>query len=248
LPGYNASVANIGANVQSETAGVLPDDVKRQIEQAAAERGVATGSPGSDNSNASMLQALGLTSLDLTNLGQTNLLRQLPALPGAPIAANPGFYVTPQQQYESGLQNSLFQSAPDPMAAGKAGMAAAAAGFGAGRGGAGGPALPGFDTTAQDNWWNQPGPGTAGGGSTAPGGGGTYIGGVYYGPGQQPGNEQTLNDITQSYADTVYGQPTTPSSGDGTAGSEIDQSQPALYDYTGGDNFDNYQYSGDYQG
>lgn len=224
LPGYAASIGNIGANIQSETAGEVPEDVRRQLEQEAAERGIATGSPGSDNANASLLDQFGLTSLQLTNMGQGNLQDILPTLPGAGIAANPGFYTTPQQQYEAGLQNSIFQSAPDPAAAAKAGVNAVAGGFAAGRG-SGGVSLPGFNSTAGNDWWNQPAAGgTAGGGSTNPGGGGSYIGGVYYGPGQAPGNGDLIGNILQSYAPTVYGgnDPT-----DKIMGQDIDNSQPA---------------------
>lgn len=228
LPGYAASIGNIGANIQSETAGEVPEDVRRQLEQEAAERGISIGSPGSDNANASLLDNFGLTSLQLTNMGQGNLQNILPTLPGAGIAANPGFYTTPQQQYEAGLQNSIFQSAPDPAAAAKAGVNAVAGGFAAGRGSGGALSLPGFNSSAGTDWWNQSSPGTVVGNS---GGGGTYIGGVYYGPGQAPGNGDLLGDILQSYAPTVYGNNTqTP-----TAGDEIEQSQPAMAGLSGFD-------------
>jgi hypothetical protein len=243
LPGYAGSLTNIGANIGSETAGELPDVVKRQLAQAAAERGIATGGAGSDNSNASYLQSVGLESLDLTGLGQSQFQSILPSLPGNAIAQNPLSYVTPGQNYEAGLQNSIFASAPDPASAARASLGAVAGGFNQGRGSMGAPGLAGFDSSAND-WWNQPaGAGTAGGGTTGPGGGGTYIGGVYYGPGQGPGNQDLLGGILKSYAPTVYGD-----QAGATAGDEIEQSQPAQlalggFDSgaaAGGDNAANY--------
>lgn len=184
LPGYSDSLASIGANIKSETAGELPADVLQRLQQAAAERGVATGTSGSPNNDAAYLRALGLASLDLTNMGQSNLLRQLPALPGYSVSQNPGFYVTPQQQYEADLQKSIFASAPDPRAAASASLGAARMGLGAGGAGFGaGPTAPygAGDTAAfMSQPWSAP---TVGANST---GTGTYYGGTLYPEGSQP--------------------------------------------------------------
>lgn len=109
LPGYNQSISNIGNNIASETAGQLPEDVANQIATAAAERGVATGSPGSPNSTASYLDTLGLNSLALTNMGQSNLASAEQMVPGGAISQNPAFYLTPQQQFGENLSNEQFQ-------------------------------------------------------------------------------------------------------------------------------------------
>jgi hypothetical protein len=135
LPGYNQSVANVGANVQSETAGQLPADVVQQLQYGAAERGMATGSPGSPNANAAYLRSLGLNSLQLTNTGEQNLNAATAALPGQSIAQNPNFYLNPNLQYEAGLQNSIFAAAPNPYAAAMANLGAARGGVAAGGGG-----------------------------------------------------------------------------------------------------------------
>jgi hypothetical protein len=146
LPQYNASLGNIGANINAETSGQLPADVLAQIQQQAAERGVATGSPGSPNANAAYLRSLGLTSLDLTNMGQQNLTSILPTLPGASIANNPGFYLTPGEQYNAQLENSFLAAAPNPSAAAAANLRSAGQGFGTGLGAASG-GLPPPQTT-----------------------------------------------------------------------------------------------------
>lgn len=142
LPNYAQSLGNIGTNIASETAGKLPADVVTQIAQNAAERGIATGSPGSNNSNAALLRALGLTSLNLTNMGESNLTSLLPHLPGAGIYQNPAFYPTSGQGYEAQVQNNLNAAAPDPAAAAEASLRAAGAGYGAGRGSGGGGLPP----------------------------------------------------------------------------------------------------------
>lgn len=92
LPGYATSIGNIGGNIASETAGNVPDDVKYQLAQAAAERGVATGNPGGANTNADYLRSLGLTSLGLTQTGQQNFQNILPSLPGYTLSQNPAYY------------------------------------------------------------------------------------------------------------------------------------------------------------
>ena len=105
LPGYQASVANIGNAIQSETAGQVPDDVIAQLKQQGAEGNVTTGAA----SNAAYLKALGLTSLGLQQSAASELTQQTQALPGANIAANPAYYQTQQQSYDAGLQQQVFQ-------------------------------------------------------------------------------------------------------------------------------------------
>lgn len=192
LPQYATSLTNIGGNVASETAGQLPEDVVTQLKQRAAERGVATGTSGSDNDNAAYLRALGLTSLDLTNMGQTNLLRQLTSLPGAQTYENASFYPTSGQQYESSLQSNIFAAAPDPAAAGNANLRAAQAGYGVGRGSMGG-GLP-------------PTPSYSSGGTS--GGGGYSVGLPSYGSGVNQGqtgspSQDVIDRILASYSGTV---------------------------------------------
>ncbi len=188
LPGYQQSLANVGGNIASETAGQLPPDVIRQMQQQAAERGIATGTGGSDNNNAAYLRALGLNSLSLTNMGQQNLSSILPGLPGAQISQNPNFYPTTGQAGEVGQANAVYQSAPDPHAAAAAAMAAAAGGVAAGRGFAGGGGMP---SGPASDFWN---PGT------------TTPGQVYGGSGVD--NSQVLNtaNMDQGAIDKILHQ------------------------------------------
>jgi hypothetical protein len=194
LPGYSSSVANIGANIGSETAGKLPDDVKRQIQQAGAERGIATGTGGSPNNDAAYLRALGLNSLQLTQMGQQGLNQQLGMLPGSQLYQHPGLFPSSGQQQEVDTSNAIYRSAPDPRAAAHAAMAAAASGLATGRG-AGGMNLGGGGAP-RDDFWNRSGPGTVTANST---GTGTYIGGVYYGAGQGPMGQSDVDRILKQY-------------------------------------------------
>ena len=194
LPGYHADLANIGKNITDETAGKLPQDVIDFMSQQGAERGVAIGSPGSANANAELLGALGLSSLNLTNLGQQNLSSILPSLPGAAIANNPNFYVTPEQQYQSQLQQSIFAAAPNPYAAAMAKLAAGQQGLGTGmasqRPGGGGSTSPTKTTVPGAQDFGPYGP------ANPPGMGGTgYL---------DQGNTAMLSDLAAKYDPTRY--------------------------------------------
>jgi hypothetical protein len=138
LPGYSGDLSSIGGNISSETAGKLPADVIQQIQQQAAERGVATGSPGSDNSNAALLRAMGLTSLQLTQQGQQDFSSILGSLPGYNLSQNPGLYTTPGENLSANVSESQRQ-------AGQQGLGVAQVGVrqGLGMGGGGGVTFPG---------------------------------------------------------------------------------------------------------
>ena len=124
LPGLSGYLGQAGGNVATELSGQLPQDVINQIEQAGAERGVATGSPGSPNSNAAMLKALGLTSLGLEEQGATDLSRLIGETPTGPAFNPASMLVTPEQQQQAAAANAIYKSAPDPYAAAMANLAA----------------------------------------------------------------------------------------------------------------------------
>lgn len=134
LPGYSTDINNIGSNITAETAGQLPQDVIQQLQQAGAERGVATGTQGSGANNAAYMKALGLNSLQLTNMGQSNLNAQTPNLPGAAISQNPAGYVSSALQEQSGIAGAEAAAAPNPYYAALNGFAAENAGYNQGGG------------------------------------------------------------------------------------------------------------------
>jgi hypothetical protein len=81
LPDYENLVAQRSKNIGAELRGEVPQDVVNQILQQGAERGIMTGSPGSPNSNAAMLRALGLTSREMQQQGSANLSRSISDTP-----------------------------------------------------------------------------------------------------------------------------------------------------------------------
>lgn len=86
MANYNVATAPIGADISNyyqaalsndprmaginrNLSGQVAPDVKRQMAQAAAERGIGIGSYGAGNDQSAYLRALGLTSMGLTNQG-----------------------------------------------------------------------------------------------------------------------------------------------------------------------------------
>lgn len=128
LPDYGSMVAQRSTNTGSLLRGEVPADVTRQIMQAGAERGIATGSPGSPNANAAWLQALGLTSLGLQQQGSQNLSQSIADTP-VPQLFNPASLFVPQTL------------AAQELAAAQAGLSS---GGGSARGGGGGGYITGM--------------------------------------------------------------------------------------------------------
>lgn len=145
LPGYGLDVAGIGANVGSEIQGKLPQDVIDQLTNESAARGVANGT-GAASVNQDLLKTLGLTSLNLTQLGQQGLNTQLGMLPGAALYQNPNFYPGSAQVQSADQQNKVNAAAPNPQAAAMAALHAAGSGYGVGS--VGGVSLPPATTTS----------------------------------------------------------------------------------------------------
>lgn len=111
LPNYAGMVGQRSQNTMSELQGQLPPDVIQQIAQQAAERGISGGTPGSPNSGAAYLRALGLNSLQLTQTGSQNLGQSIADTPTAEIW-NPLSLYTPQvlaQQEQSAAQAGQSQ-------------------------------------------------------------------------------------------------------------------------------------------
>lgn len=115
-------------NISSELGGNVPPDVLRQMQQQGAERGVATGTGNSANNNAAYLQALGLTSLDMQQMGQKNLSAADARNPAAPLFDPSSQLISPYQA--QGLGQSA-KSEADQVALAQQRMAMAGGGGGA---------------------------------------------------------------------------------------------------------------------
>lgn len=104
LPGYMTSMGNIGANIASETAGQVPEDVINLLKQQGAEQNVSTGA----GSNAAYLRSLGLTSLGLKDTGQKNLESILGVTPGYGVSQGHEFQTSAPLAYEANIQQQVF--------------------------------------------------------------------------------------------------------------------------------------------
>ncbi len=109
IPGGAGLEAQSSGNIGSLLSGNIPADVVRNLTQSAAERGIAMGSPGSDNSNSALLRSLGLTSLDLQGEGQKYLSAADARNPGAPIFDPTSQLLTPYQAGNLNNQNARLQ-------------------------------------------------------------------------------------------------------------------------------------------
>lgn len=104
IPGAAGLEATSSANIGSQLAGQLPPDVMALINQQGAERGIATGAPGSANANAATLRALGLTSLGQQQQGQQNLSAAYARNPAAPLFDPTSQIMTPAQAAQLNLE------------------------------------------------------------------------------------------------------------------------------------------------
>lgn len=181
LPLYGPMTQQASTDIYSNLQGQLPPDVVQQLQQRAAERGVQTGAAGGPNQNAAYLRALGLTSLDLENLGQTQLSQAVARTPTGPLFDPSKFYITPADQSQAQLLANIYASAPNPTAAAENALRLAQqgliAGHGAGAGGAGGglpgggapSTAPGGPVTTPQATVSYPGTGGGAGSPTAQG-------------------------------------------------------------------------------
>lgn len=137
LPGYQAMVGADTGNIESNLAGRIAPDVISLMQQQAAERGVETGAPGAPITDAAYLRALGLTSLQLQQLGHQQLTE---AMARTPIQQTQ----TTTTRRDLAAEKAIYASAPNPRAAAEQAIRDAQAGMGAGEVSAGRPRPGGY--------------------------------------------------------------------------------------------------------
>jgi hypothetical protein len=128
IPGEAGLEAQSSANIANLLAGQVSPSTLNLLGTQAAERGVATGSPMGAGTNASYLQALGLTSEQLQGLGQQELSAATARNPGAPLMDPTTQLLTPAALGSLSNQQASLQEA-------YAALATRAAGGGGGGGG-----------------------------------------------------------------------------------------------------------------
>jgi len=170
LPNYQGMLGQATANAGSQLRGEIPRDVINQIQQAGAERGIATGMPGSPNANAAYLRALGLTSIGQQQTGATNLHNLIADTP-VPQLFNPASLFVPERLANQELgaavagRNSIPSypsgNAYSPVPVSRWGSAAGATGWGTPSGGTpalnpwAGPQSGVTQSNAGDDWLAQ---------------------------------------------------------------------------------------------
>jgi hypothetical protein len=92
--------------IGQQIAGVVPTDVRREIQDTSAEFGVGSGMPGSGLQHNLTLRDLGLSSIQEQNQGMSNYLGFLGGT--GSLMTNPGLLADLSQS------NALYNSAPDP--------------------------------------------------------------------------------------------------------------------------------------
>lgn len=143
LPNYSSMLSANTGNILSNLQGQIPGDVSAQLQQLGAERGIATGNPGSPNSNAALLRALGQTSLGLQTQGAQQFNQAIASTPtGAQF--NPAqFLVSPAEQQQAQYAANTLAAAPNPNLAAATSLGSALSGLN--RGAASVGAAPGVN-------------------------------------------------------------------------------------------------------
>lgn len=103
IPGAAGLEKQSSTNIADALSGKLPADVINQIAQASAERGVGTGNPMGASTNADLLKAIGLNSLQLQGQGQSWLDQALGRNPSGQIANTQALVTTPAQAEQLAL-------------------------------------------------------------------------------------------------------------------------------------------------
>lgn len=218
IPGEQGLETQSSGMIGQELAGQLPQDVITQLQQQAAERGIATGSPGSDNSNAAYLRALGLTSLQEQQQGQQNLTAAEARNPAARVFDPTSQLLTPAQAGQLNNENAMLQLDWYKALTGQGG--------GRGSGGGGQPTTQDSGTTGLPSWF------PTAGGTTSPIAGPTG-GGVTQDPNYPGTSVPGLTNLTNilGTADPGYGLSPNPAGQTPFGG---DASNPNYWDFTTG--------------
>lgn len=139
-PNLSGANAGVSSAIASQLAGQLSPSTQAAIQDAGARFGVSSGMPGSGLVRNRTVRDLGITTEQQQQRGIDNYTKAIPVISGTQT-------VRPETQFAIQDRNSVYASAPDPMAAANhaeqlyskyLGLAR-----GGGGGGGGGPQLPG---------------------------------------------------------------------------------------------------------
>jgi len=125
LPGWSGNVAQAQKNMASELRGEIPVDVQQAIQSSTAAQALAGGYGDSGMAAHLTAKDLGLTSLNLTQAGETSLenwsglIDQMYAPATYNVASS---FISPQQQFQDTMMNKQAHFQRDWMAAQAAAM------------------------------------------------------------------------------------------------------------------------------
>lgn len=110
LPGYGAMRNKVTENIGSYLRGEIPIDVQRGIERRAAEKGISTGTAGSQFDEFGELRNLGITSLELQQQGLNAAGRWLESIASRTPTFNiTSMFISPQERIAVKQQENQFQ-------------------------------------------------------------------------------------------------------------------------------------------
>lgn len=132
IPGYGDITGNVAKNIQSLTAGEIPQDVQEAVTRGAAGRALSGGYGGTQAGNNLVARDLGLTSLGLTQQGLSSAeswMKTMDSLYAPGMLNLSSMFVSPMQQYQADNEQNLQQfqnqwmrsqieAMPDPAARG----------------------------------------------------------------------------------------------------------------------------------
>jgi len=108
IPGWSGMSATAGKNMASELSGQIPTDVLQQIQSSSAAQSLTGGFGGSGMAGNLTAKDLGLTSLNLTQTGQSELENWTGMVDKmfAPGQFNvSSMFVDPQTEFQDTMQN-----------------------------------------------------------------------------------------------------------------------------------------------
>lgn len=121
-PTLTSNTNQIGTNISQLLKGVVPTDVQNQIQNSAAQWGVASGMPGSGLAGNKSLRDLGLTSLQTQQTGLSDYMQFLsgvgntltsPDLASSIASRNATMAAAPNPQQSTNLLLSLLNPQED---------------------------------------------------------------------------------------------------------------------------------------
>lgn len=104
IPGYDSMVSGISGNINSQIHGEIPKDVQDAIQSSAAARSLTGGFGGTGMAGNLVARDLGLTSLNLTQQGQSsaeNWMSSMSKMMQPGMFNTSAMFLTPEQQFSA---------------------------------------------------------------------------------------------------------------------------------------------------